>query len=149
MPDDLSRLSTHFTLAELTASATARQLGLDNRPGPVTLRNLRTLAAGLERVRAILGGVPIRVSSGYRAPAVNAAVGGSPTSGHILGLAADFTAPAFGGPLAICRALVASDLAFDQVLEEGTWVHLSFDPRLRRQALTKTRGGFVHGLRHD
>jgi hypothetical protein len=83
----------------------------------------------------------ITVSSGYRCPALNKAVGGAKSSAHVSGHAVDFNCFSFGTPLEICRALAASDLKWDQMIEEGTWVHLSWDPRLRQQILTKRPGG--------
>lgn len=140
-------LSEHFSLAELTHSQTAARKGLDNTPTREALLNLKDTAERMEEVRALLG-VSILVNSGYRSPAVNAAVGGSKTSAHMSGHAVDFIAPRFGTPLQICRKIEASGIKFDQAIEEGTWVHLSFDPRMRRQVLTKVPGGgYASGLR--
>lgn len=136
-------LSDHFSLAELTIT---RQ-PIDNTPPKDLLPVLKATAEQMERVRELLDGASIIVTSGYRSPAVNRAVGGSPTSGHMKGYAVDFIAPRFGDPLAICRKLAASDLKFDQLLQEGTWVHISFDPRMRREVKTKSGDGFVTGLR--
>jgi putative chitinase len=87
------------------------------------------------------------VSSGYRGRALNRAVGGSRTSAHLSGHAVDFNCYGFGDPLAVCRAIAGSDLAFDQLIEEGSWVHISFDPRMRRQVLThRPDGGYRLGL---
>ncbi len=56
----------------------------------------------------------------------------------------------FGAPIDVCRAIAGSGVPFDQMIEEGTWVHLSFDPKLRRQILTKAPGwGYRPGLRDD
>ncbi|HEY3696517.1 D-Ala-D-Ala carboxypeptidase family metallohydrolase [Phenylobacterium sp.] len=140
-------LSEHFSLEELLSSQTAARQGLDNTPSLQILNCLRVTAAQMERVRALLGGEPITVSSGYRSRAVNAAVGGSATSAHMLGWAVDFNCFRFGSPLQICRAIARSPLHFDQLIEEGTWVHLSFDPRLRREIKTKAGDGFTNGLR--
>lgn len=120
-------LSAHFTDTELTASTKAVALGIDNTPSVEILDSLHTLASGLERVRAVLG-APIRVSSGYRSPKLNRALKGAKNSAHMLGLAADFTAPGFGDPLAIVKAIVAHKdlIGFDQVINEGTWVHVGF-----------------------
>src|SRR5690606_25284898 len=112
------KLSKHFTLEELTRSATAQRLGLENSPTVRELANLMRLAAVLEDVRRALGHRPILVTSGFRSEAVNKAVGGSATSAHRLGLAADFTCPTFGAPLAICEAIAASDIEFDQLIHE-------------------------------
>lgn len=131
-------LSPHFSLHELTFSQTAVRLRLANTPGPEALANLYRTATMLEDVRALLG-VPVIVSSGYRAPAVNAAAKGAADSAHLLGLAADFIAPAFGTPLDICRRIQAAWQSFDQLIYEGGWVHLGLSPRgvaPRREVLT-------------
>lgn len=141
-----TRLSEHFDLAEFTVSRTAARKGLDNTPPQEVVDRLRATAAHLEVIRALLGR-PLLISSGYRAPAVNAAVGGAVGSAHVLGYAADFVSPGFGDPLAICRAIVAAGVRFDQMIEEGTWVHLSFDPRMRGEVLTKDGAGYRRGLR--
>ncbi len=135
-------LSPHFGLDELTHSQTAARLGLDNDPGPQVLAALKRTALGLEAVRLRLGGAPILISSGYRSPAVNKAVGGSLASQHIRGEAVDFTAPRFGDPRQIVDALVGSDVPYDQlILEFGQWVHISFADRPRRLALVIDRSG--------
>lgn len=133
------KLTPHFSLAEFEFSQTATRLGIDNR-APISLRpNLERLAETLEAVRKLLGH-PIRITSGYRSPALNKAIpGSSATSAHTRGLAADFICPGFGPPLHICRAIQASDIDFDQLIEEGNWVHLAVTPpgkRARREILT-------------
>lgn len=128
-------LSNHFTLEELTHSEVAVRKGLDNTPGSEALTNLADLASALEEVRSLLD-CPIIISSGYRSPKVNAAVGGSATSAHCDGYAVDFIVPGFGTPQEIARAIAASSVAFDQLIYEGTWVHLSIDPRMRNNTLT-------------
>lgn len=144
-------LTKHFTLLEFTASDAARRLRIDNTPGTTALHALQRLAELMEQVRDVLGGVPILISSGYRSAALNAAVGGSATSAHLLGLAADFTAPAFGTPRAICEELIAAGLVWDQLILEhpsaeasgGRWVHIGL-PQLgkpRRQILTAIKRG--------
>ncbi|MDP1738926.1 MAG: D-Ala-D-Ala carboxypeptidase family metallohydrolase [Caulobacter sp.] len=137
----MTPLSAHFTLEEMTHSNTAARRGLDNTPTGEALANLRVTASRMEAVREVLGGRVITVNSGYRAPAVNAAVGGSATSGHMDGWAVDFNCWSFGDPLAVCRAIVAGGIKFDQLLQEGTWVHISFDPRMRGQVKTKGADG--------
>lgn len=128
-------LSPHFSLDELTRSSTAVRLGIDNTPSDEIVSHLDALAAGLEEVRQLLG-FPMLIDSGYRCAALNAAVRGSAHSAHMYGYAADFTCPGFGTPLEIVRAIQASDIEFDQCIQEGTWVHISFDPRMRREVLT-------------
>lgn len=130
------KLSEHFTLAELTASQSAARLGLDNTPPVAIVDALRKTAQLLEQVRALLG-KPIIVSSGYRAPQVNRAVGGAANSAHMLGCAADFACPAFGSPLEVCREIAQSDIAYDQLIHEfRAWVHIAWSPQPRRMVLT-------------
>lgn len=139
------RLSPHFTLAELTVSETARAHGIANTPTAEHLANLRVTAHRMEAVRRILGR-PISPTSGYRNPTVNKLVGGVPTSAHALGWAVDFA-----GSLAEARRLAEQLDSYDQIILErgGQLIHVSFDPRNRRQTLTQ-RGGagspFVQGL---
>lgn len=135
----MTQLTDHFSLEELTRSSTAVRLGISNTPDLETVMHLTTCALGLERVRSLLG-QPLTIDSGFRCPALNKAVGGVPDSAHLYGYAADFICPDFGTPSDIARAIVASDLEFDQCIQEGTWVHISFDPRARRQALTAKFG---------
>lgn len=140
-------LSEHFTLAEFTQSQMAARKGLDNSPGPDVIENLKANAAAMEWVRAkVLRGLPVIVNSGYRSPAVNLAIGGVGNSAHCLGWACDFICPAFGTPLEVACAIAATKLDFDQLIWEGTWVHLSVDPRMRRQVLTMQGGKYRTGL---
>ncbi|MBU9579619.1 peptidase M15 [Ralstonia mannitolilytica] len=136
-------LTDHFTLDEMIASQTAARRSIDNTPTPEIIDNLTKTAQTLERVRVLLGSRPITVSSGYRSPDLNRAVGGASNSAHLRGLAADFICPAYGNPLAICKAIAASNIDFDQVIQEGTWVHIGLPPpgqKSRRQLLTAQFG---------
>ncbi|MBX9706862.1 MAG: DUF882 domain-containing protein [Caulobacteraceae bacterium] len=136
------RLSDHFTLAELTHSNTALRRGLDNTPPPEVLDQLILTADRMEGVRQLLGDRPIKVSSGYRSPAVNRAVGGSRTSAHRTGHAVDFTCPDFGTPAEVAAHLAKHLTDFDQLIEEfGGWVHIGFGPGKRRQVLTARKVG--------
>lgn len=131
------RLSDHFTLAEMTHSGTALRRGLDNTPPPEVLDQLILTADRMEGVRQLLGNKPIRVTSGYRSPAVNRAVGGSRTSAHRTGHAVDFTCPDFGTPAEVAAHLAKHLTHFDQLIEEfGGWVHVGFGPGQRGQILT-------------
>jgi zinc D-Ala-D-Ala carboxypeptidase len=130
------RLSPHFTLAELTVSATAARRGLKNVPGPAELDTLAATARRMEEVRRLLGDRPIIVLSGYRSPAVNRAVGGSPSSAHMTGHAVDFICPSYGTPAQIARFLAVNLKNFDQVIDEfDQWVHIGWGPRAREQYL--------------
>ncbi len=131
----MPQLTDHFTLEELTFSSTAVRNNLDNTPSLEIVAHLTTLAIGLEQVRALLG-APMHIDSGYRCAALNAAVGGSSKSAHMEGYAADFICPQFGTPLEIVKAIEASDILFDKCIQEGCWVHISFNPKARRVLLT-------------
>jgi zinc D-Ala-D-Ala carboxypeptidase len=130
------KLSEHFNLDEFTASETALRKGIDNTPPPVVTEKLRMLANTLEQVRTLLGNNSIRISSGYRCVALNRAIGSGDTSAHVLGYAVDFTCPKFGTPKEVANKIAESPIKFDQLIYEGTWIHLSVDPRNRREVLT-------------
>ena len=129
------KLSEYFTLSELTASQTAARRGINNVPNGAHLDALKQTAAAMDKVRKLLG-APVIVSSGYRSPALNKAVGGSSSSAHCRGEAVDFTAPSFGTPREVCKAIINSGIVFDQLIYEGTWVHIAFDKTPRRSILT-------------
>jgi hypothetical protein len=125
-------MTPHFTLAELTATS-HRQF--DNTPNETELANLQKLAEFLEQVKTLLDGKPIMINSAFRSKQVNDSVGSKDTSQHRLGYAADFKVPGMT-PDQVVRALVASDLPFDQVIREfDAWTHVSISPSPRRQAL--------------
>jgi len=134
------QLSPNFSLAELVRSQTAARRGLSNEPSPAHLENLRRLAGVLEQVRALVGR-PVLVTSGYRSPPVNRAVGGVANSAHALGYAADIRVDGMTA-IELARRIRDSSIRYDQlILESGRRiVHLSVDPRGRQQDLTQ-RGG--------
>jgi hypothetical protein len=136
------QLSKNFKLNEFTTSQTATRKGIDNTaPAPI-IERLRMLANTLEQVRTLLGDNSIRISSGYRCLALNRAIGSGDTSAHVQGYAVDFTCPNFGTPKEVANKIAQSDIKFDQLIYEGTWIHLSVDPRNRRDVLTATfKGG--------
>lgn len=128
-------LSEHFSLEEATHSDTAIRLGINNQPDARQLENMKKAAIGMEQVRALLG-KSISVNSWIRLPEVNVAVGGSKVSSHMDGWAIDFVSP-FGTPYAVCKAIEASGIKFDQMIHEyGKWTHISFAPEMRQQKLT-------------
>lgn len=117
-------MSKHFSLAELFRSQTATRLGIDNTPTDQAARNLERLAETLERIRLAIGSKAIQVTSGYRSPSLNAMIGGSKTSAHMDGRAADIVCRALT-PLQLARAIQSSGIVLDQViLEFGDWVHV-------------------------
>ena len=136
------QLTPHFSLAELTVT----NQKIDNTPSKEIVEVLRTTAFYMEKVREILGNVAITINSGYRSPDVNRAVGGTSNSSHTYGYAVDSTA--YGHtPLTISNILSKSNLKFDQLIYEKTWVHISFDPRMRGNILTlKGKGKYVKGI---
>lgn len=137
-------ITPNFTLDELTASETAARNGWDNTPSPSELANLTRLADLLEQVRALLG-KPVLINSAYRSKQVNDAVGSKDTSQHRIGCAADIRVPGMT-PKQVVSKIVASGIAFDQIIEEfSAWTHLSvpstIDTPARRQALIIDRQG--------
>lgn len=135
-------LSSHFSLAEMIASDTALRHGINNAPGPHEIDNLKRLCAlVLEPLRAAIG-QPIRITSGYRSSLLNTLVGGSRTSDHCSGRAADIQVPGTS-PLSLARAIESLDLPVQQVIHEfGAWVHVSIPPAgdvPRREYLTAVK----------
>ena len=147
------KLSQHFTLAELTASNKARQLGIDNTPPPELMPRLVRTAELLERIRSTLA-VPVLVTSGYRCPAVNIAVGGVSSSDHTQGHAADIVAPGYGTPYEVAKALapLVSVLGIGQLILEGVkgkqWVHVStrVPEKVANRVITITDAGAQTGI---
>lgn len=142
------KLSDHFTLAEMTVTNT----GLPNLAPPAIITSLTALCVNvLEPIRAHFG-KPVQVNSGYRSPAVNRAVGSSPTSQHAKGEAADIEIP--GVPNTELARWIAKNLRFDQLIAEEVrandpsagWVHCSYGPRMRGQVLTMKGGKYTVGL---
>jgi len=137
-------LSEHFTLEEATASAKAKELGINNQPNEKQLENMKVSAAGMEKVRALLG-KPIHINSWLRLPEVNVAVGGSKVSAHMDGWAIDFTCAGVGTPLEVAKKIAESGIKYDQIIHEyAIWVHISFAPEMRMQQLTIMRPTNAH-----
>tara|TARA_R110002124_G_scaffold276256_1_gene446974 strand:- start:133 stop:588 length:456 start_codon:yes stop_codon:yes gene_type:complete len=122
------RLSKNFVLSEITRSNTAKRLGIDNGPNKNHLRSIQRLITNLiQPMRDALG--PIRISSGYRNPNVNRAIGGSTKSQHCKGEALDLQ---FWKDGKICNKeiydwVLSSDVEFDQMINEFdfAWIHIS------------------------
>jgi putative chitinase len=116
------QLSEHFSLEELTHTD---HRTLDNTPTDAELANLVRLAEFLEVIKAILDGRPIMINSAFRSKAVNDAVGSKDTSQHRTGCAADIRVPGIT-PDEVVKAIIASDLDYDQVIREhDRWTHIS------------------------
>lgn len=147
------KLSEHFTLQEFVRSDKARAKGIDNSLPPQMLTEAQNTAAMMERIRAHLGGVPILVTSGYRCPQLNRAVGGAAGSDHVQAMAVDFKAPAYGTPFEIARELAryVDELEIGQLIHEcpgGVWVHVSTrqPERSINRVITITAAGTVGGI---
>ena len=134
------KLTEHFELEEFVASQTATRKGIDNTPPAEAVDYLKSLCeAVLEPLRQQLG--PVRISSGYRCPALNFAIGGSANSQHVKGQAADILVP--GRPLNEVFNWIYSNSPYDQLIREfppAGWVHVSYigEPP-RREALIALR----------
>ena len=146
-------LSPHFTLEELTSSSKAVALKIDNTPSVEIIENLKALTLALELVRSVIG-KPLKISSAYRCPELNAAVKGSKSSQHVQGYAADFTVDGLT-PRQICEKIMAAGLHFDQLICEnisaehpdGVWVHFGISKgTMRNQVLTMKAGKYLTGL---
>jgi zinc D-Ala-D-Ala carboxypeptidase len=148
-------LSEHFTFEELTHTdhrdfdntpTEAEKCVIDGRVVEVNaVANLTRLAAFLEEVKTLLGGKPIMVNSAFRSHTVNVAVGSQETSDHRRGCAADIRVPSMT-PDEVTRAIIGSDLGFQQVIREfDRWTHVSIPTYQgdapKRQALIIDKSG--------
>ena len=147
------QLSPHFSLAEFTASATAKARRIDNRPGPREIAAMQALCINvLEPLRAHFGR-PVRLTSGFRSIELCLAVGSAETSQHTKGEAGDFEIPGIDN-VTVAR-FIRDQLPFDQlILENYTrgqpnsgWIHASYrEGRLRHDVLTYSRRTYFKGL---
>jgi hypothetical protein len=128
-------LTKNFTIAEASFSEYATRHGIDNSIPEELMPNIHRQAELMEKIRYELN-TPIHITSWYRCPELNQAIGGALASFHKLGLACDFIS-SFGSPVEICKVILKAGIEFDQLLDEGTWVHvgLSLLP-LRQEVLT-------------
>jgi len=133
------RLSKNFLLSEITHSNTAKRLGITNAPEKKHLSNIQALIRKVvQPMRDALG--PIRISSGYRSPELNRAIGGSRKSQHCKGQALDLQFWKSGkmNNKAIYDWVIANDIEFDQMINEFdfSWIHISFkEDNNRKQIL--------------
>ena len=139
-------LTQNFTLHEMTKSETALRYGMANEPSQTEIDNMRTLCEEvLQKVRDYYG-MGVKVNSGFRHPLVNAKVGGSTTSDHCKGFAADIEIPGIAN--ADLAQWIADNCEFRQLILEfytpgvpdSGWVHVSYDQNdLKKQVLTATK----------
>lgn len=127
----------YFTFDELSRSETATRLNIDNTPSPAARSNLAALTDNILDPLRQAWGKPITVNSGYRCPALNKAVGGSATSQHMSGQAADITTGNKVDNARLFQLVQDLGLPFDQLIDEQgfAWIHISYSPRHRRQIL--------------
>ncbi len=139
------KLSTNFSVAELSKSEAATRQGLDNTPSMEVIDSLQALVDNvLQPLRDKLG--PIVVTSGYRSPAVNKAIGGSATSDHCKGQAADIEVLNMDNKA--LAEYIPDNMKFTQLILEfyrkgvadSGWVHVSYDAKnLKNQVLTAVK----------
>jgi len=156
------QLSKNFYLDEFTLSQTAARHGIEIEvvPDSEVFYNLKRLCVDvLQHLRDALGSVTI--SSGYRPVNVNKLIGGSDTSAHVLGLAADITVAGYT-PLEVCKWIQMFIKNYDQVIHEfGRWTHIGLsqiNKTPRKQSLTafkspkrrmrKQKTIYIQGLLH-
>ena len=141
--DTEKKLSPNFTLGEMIASDTAKKLGIDNTPNLLAIYHLEELCKNLLQPIRDAWGKPIKVTSGYRCYRLNRAVGGSPTSVHPLGWAADIK-PASGSYAEFEKFVINflkehPEIKFDQAIRETSgkskWLHLGFKNGAGRQRM--------------
>lgn len=139
-------LTKNFSLSELTKSETALRHDMDNTPGAAEVANLKLLAEKVLQPIRDHYAKGVKVNSGFRHPDVNAKVGGSRTSDHCKGQAADIEIP--GVPNAELAEWIKDNLSFTQLILEfytsgvpdSGWVHVSYNPdNLKKQAMTATK----------
>jgi len=139
-------LSKNFTVTELTKSADALRKGLDNSPDQAIVDNLKLLAENILQPIRDHFNKAVTINSGYRSPAVNASVGGSATSDHCKGMAADIEI--VGVDNKVLAQHIVDTYKFTQVILEfytkgipdSGWVHVSYNKdSLKNQALTATK----------
>lgn len=135
------KLSDNFTLDEFLVSQTAERTGIDMTPSQLVIGNLRLLVEScLQPLREECG--PLYISSGFRPVELNTKIGGSQTSQHCNGNAADFKVIGMT-PYDTCLKIIEMELPFDQVIHEfGRWVHLGVADTLRGEQLTAHK---LHG----
>lgn len=128
------QITPDFALAEFTYSQYAERHNINNTPSDYELANIINITAPrTQKIRDVLN-KPMIITSGYRCFLLNRAVGGVDNSDHMSGLAIDFIAPKFGTPKEVAQYLqtIVLPLGINQLIYEGTWVHVGFAGAGRR-----------------
>ena len=125
-------ITENFTLEEMYRSATAESRRIDNRPSKDIEANIEYLVKNVLQPLRDHYGVPIRVTSGYRSPALNRAIGGAAASWHSHGCAADIQIPSGRVPLKDVFEYIYHNLPYTELIAEGidrngrvSWVHVA------------------------
>jgi hypothetical protein len=132
-------LSKNFALEEFTRSTTANQKGISNQPGPAEIAALGALVLNVLQPLRDAVGFPINITSGYRSPQLNAAIGGATNSQHTKGQAADLVSQ----DNAKLFNYIMTNLPFDQLIWEAgndsqpDWVHVSYKPSFNRKQVLR------------
>lgn len=136
------KISEHFTLFDVCNSSTALLKGIDNRPTAQVVTNATALIKNvLEKIRTHFNS-PVFVNCMYRSPELNKVIGGVSTSQHITGQAADIVVQ--GRTIEEVFDYVRKNLIYDQVIQEGSWLHVSFSlVKNRKQALRFINGKYI------
>lgn len=142
------KLSRYYTLEDFAKSTTAQKLGIDNKPTPIHMIALSKTAMLLQKIcDDFCNGEKLEITSGYRSAKLNAKIkNASLTSQHLRGEAVDFASTTVDHKK-LCLAIVNSELDFDQIILEPTWIHISITGvrRNRREYLIKTPTGYKVG----
>jgi hypothetical protein len=130
-----TQLSKNFTLEEMIASPAGTRLGISNKPTKAIKEHLLKLAEKTLQPVRDLWGKPIQVNSGYRNPELNKAIGGSATSQHMTGMAADITVGSKAANKELFDLVIKSNVPFDQLIDEYDyrWIHISYNEVKNRQ----------------
>lgn len=132
-------ITPHFTITEIESSTKAKELGIDNTMPSIYFGNAQALARFvLEPIRLHFG-IPFSPQSWYRCQALNEAVGGSKTSDHMIGAAADVSIPKVS--LMALGEYIRDNLQFDQLILEKSWIHVSYKKDNNRNDVLRNEGG--------
>ena len=125
-------ISKHITYAEAIHSSTAKRRGIDNTPSPTNVETMKETAKKIfEPLREFVNG-PIKVTSMFRSPVLNEAIGGAKSSQHMKGQAMDLDDVYGYKTNSEMYHWIKENLNFDQLIWEfGTdtnpnWIHVSY-----------------------
>lgn len=130
-------MKLNFTMTEALRSDTAKRLGINNMPtDSKILDNILELYINIMQPLREYVGRKIFINSLYRCPKLNEKVGGKPNSQHLEGKACDFVIDGLTIDQGV-QAVLKSGVPYDQLIHEGTWIHVSFDKKRNRRQYFK------------